>query len=714
MTERTERPSGLEAVRPVQPLLHDLVATVAAPSSALSGRDGQIRGSGVQGVFHTDVRVLSAAILRVDGHEPDGIGYATEGSGVARFVGLARHLGDDTPDPTVRVDRVRRVSPDGMAEDIRLASTATAPVFGTVTVDLACDLAPIEQVKSGGVCQDREPVRTSGALTWPTDTGEVTVAGEDAWLDPDLPRLVWQVALAPGEQVVLRWRLTVRHANAIVRAPDGPVEWQRPEVRADDQRLVRLLDRALDDLSSLRLTEQSAPGDTFLGAGVPWFLTLFGRDSIWAARMMLPLGTELAAGTLRTLARRQGTRVDPETGEAPGKIMHELRGHPFVVPGQGPCLPATYYGTADATPLWISLLHDAWRWGMPAGQVAELLPKLEAALGWLAGHADPDGDGFLEYIDQTGRGLANQGWKDSGDSVRYHNGLIAPPPIALCEVQGYAYAAALQGANLLDAFGRAGGDRWREYAEAMAARFQERFWIPGADGGYPALALDRDKRPVDSLTSNIGHLLGTGLLTADQSRIVAARLVAPDMASGYGLRTMSILDSGYAPLSYHCGSVWPHDTAIVLSGLVRDGFGAEAAVLAEGLLAAAEEFEYRLPEVYSGDARDEISRPIPYPAACRPQAWSAAAAVAVLTALLGVEADVPAGELRVTPPAGTPLGAIAVRGLRLAGQPFEVVLERGAPPAVSGLPEGIRLTIAPPVPVAPRQRQPEQPTAPRP
>jgi hypothetical protein len=645
---------------PVQPLLHDLVAAVAAPSGLLCGRDGQIREAGVQGLFHADRRVLSRAVLRVDGHEPESIGYAPAGPGSAVFVGLLRHVGG----PGLRVDRVRRLMPYGMNEEIRIVSSHDTTVKATVTVDAAGDDAPVELVRAGAAAPD--------ASAWP-DGVTVTPA-----------RLSWPVTLAPGESVTLRWRLDLAHRPAVVAAPDRPVEWARPRVRADDRRLERLLGQALDDLESLRLTDDPHSGDTFLGAGMPWFLTLFGRDSIWAARMLLPLGTDLAAGTLRVLARRQGRRADPHTAEAPGKIIHEVR-------RESAGLPASYYGTIDATPLWISLLHDAWRWGMPGDQVAALLPHLEAALGWLGGHADPDGDGFLEYVDESGRGLANQGWKDSGDAVRYRDGRIAPAPIALCEVQGYAHAAALHGADLLDAFGRPGADRWRSYAAALAGRFRERFWVPE---GYPALALDRDKRQVDSLTSNIGHLLGTGLLAPDEERAVAARLVTAEMTDGYGLRTMSTSDGGYAPLSYHCGSVWPHDTAIVMLGLARTGHGEEAAVLAEGLLRAAESFEYRLPELYAGDGAATISRPVPYPAACRPQAWSAAAAVTVLQSLLGLEPDVPGGRVRLHAPAGAPLGAVAAHGLRIAGRPVSVTVEAGAKPAVSGLPAGLVVTDA--------------------
>jgi glycogen debranching enzyme len=352
----------------------------------------------------------------------------------------------------------------------------------------------------------------------------------------------------------------------------------------------------------------------------------------------------------------------------------------------------------------VSLLYDAWRWGLPESEVAALLPHLRAALGWLSDHADPDGDGFLEYLDLSGRGLANQGWKDSGDAVRFRDGRIAPGPIALCEVQGYAYEAAVAGATLLDAFGLPDAQRWREYAGALAQRFRERFWVDGPDGPYPALALDVDKRPVDSLTSNIGHLLGTGLLSPSEAADVARQLASPAMSGGYGLRTMSTMDGGYNPLSYHCGSVWAHDTAIVISGLAREGFGTVAAELAEGLLAAAEAFGYRIPELYGGDGRAQVGRPVPYPAACAPQAWSAAASVVILQAALGLQADVPAGQLRLRPMPGAPLGGISARGLRVGGHPVDVTLERDGTVEVSGLPEEIR--VVGPAPLIPAQSEP--------
>ena len=279
---------------------------------------------------------------------------------------------------------------------------------------------------------------------------------------------------------------------------------------------------------------------------------------------------------------------------------------------------------------------------------------------------DTDGDGFLEYVDTTGHGLANQGWKDSGDSIQWRDGTLAEGPIALCEVQGYAYEAAVGGAELLAAFGREGADEWRAWAADLKARFAEAFWIDDPAGAYPAVALDAAGRKVDTVTSNIGHLLGTGILTAEQSALIARRLASPELSSGYGLRTMSTDAGGFWPLSYHGGSVWAHDTAIAVAGLAKDGHTAEADALADGLLAAASGFGYRMPELHSGDSAADTATPIPYPAACRPQAWSAAAAVAVLSARLGLRADAQRGTLEVSPSDGA--GRIHVDGIRFAGE----------------------------------------------
>jgi len=332
----------------------------------------------------------------------------------------------------------------------------------------------------------------------------------------------------------------------------------------------------------------------------------------------------MAASTLRVLARLQGTRTDPATAEQPGKIMHELRAGTLEMPGEGIVLPPLDYGTVDATPLWVSLLAETTEAGMPDEEVLALLPTLEAALEWITTSAGDDG--FLDYVDETGHGLSNQGWKDSGDSIQWRDGLLAAGPIALCEVQGYAYEAAIGRADL-ERFGRPGAERLRAWAAGLKQRFAERFWVTTPEGRYPAIALDRDGRAVDTLTTNAGHLLGTGILSPEEEAEVARLLSGGSMSSGFGLRTLSTDAGGYWPLSYHGGSVWTHDTAIVARGMARAGLTEPAREVVAGMLAAAEAFGYRVPELHAGDAATDVPRPAPYPAACRPQAWSAAAAV---------------------------------------------------------------------------------------
>ena len=663
--------------RPLQPLLHDLVACVAAPTQGWSAHDGQVRGTGAQGFFHSDVRVLREAVLTVDGREPEGISTSRAGAGEVRFVGLARQLGDAGPDPTVRVERVRRVSAGVVEEELRIISTAREPVDAVVEVTIACDLASLEQVKVGDVRPLAGARREEDSVVWSDDDVAVRVAAGDALVVEDGPRvrLRWSVRVAPRDAWGATWWVRADDAKAVVVAPASRPRWADVAVAVDDRRLGSLVRTGLEDLSGLAMAPAADPGETFLAAGAPWFFTLFGRDSLWAARLMLPFGTELAASTLRVLATRQGTHVDPGTAEAPGKVLHEIRRGAFHVDeayGRAVTLPPVYFGTVDATPLWVCLLHDAWRWGMPATEVEALLPHAQRALAWMTAHGDSDGDGFLEYVDESGLGLANQGWKDSGDSVQWRVGGLARPPLSLCEVQGYAYEAAVSGAALLEAFDLPGADRWRGWAADLAERFRKAFWVETPDGRYPAIALDADGTPVDSLTSNIGHLLGTGILDAAEEATVVGQLTSSGLDSGFGLRTMASSTTGYAPLGYHLGTVWPHDTAIVVNGMVRAGHGLAAASLVEGLLAAGTSFDGRLPELYGGDARGEVAHPVPYPAACRPQAWSAAGGASLVAALLGLGADVPGGRLTVAPVSPSPVGALRVEGLRIAGSPLAV------------------------------------------
>ncbi len=622
---------------PRQPLLHDSVVVLRAPTQAWSADDGDMGSAPIHGIYHGDTRVVSGLRVSVGGSEPEAIGLAPRGASGATFVSLLRGLDDAGADPRVRLERRRDVSPGCVEESLSLVSRVDHDIATTVVVELDVDTSPMQSVKAGVVdgADWTLDVDGSGArVTAGGATVRIDAAGATLSSTPTGLRVEWDMSVAPHSTVVRSIRVAIDDPSLVVAAPRRDVDWRRPGERSADPRLDRWMDAAIDDLDALRLVLPDHPDDEFLAAGAPWFFTLFGRDSIWAARFLLPVTTELAASTLRVLARLQGDAHDPESAEQPGKIMHELRSAPLSIPGENVTLPPVYYGTVDATALWVALLADARDAGMSELAVVELLPTLRGCLDWIVDSGDNDGDGFLDYVDLTGHGLANQGWKDSGDSIQWRDGRLAEGPIALCEVQGYAYEAVMAGARLLDEFGdgRDDTDALRAWAAELKRRFADAYWVETKEGRYPAVALDAHKRPVDSLTSNIGHLLGTGILDPDEERTVAELLVGPTMSSGFGLRTLSTRADGYWPLSYHGGSVWTHDTAIAIGGLARAGRHAEAAVLSDGLLAAAERFDFRLPELHSGDAAADFSAPTPYPAACRPQAWSAAAAFAVWSA----------------------------------------------------------------------------------
>jgi glycogen debranching enzyme len=624
--------------QPHQPFLHDLITVLAAPTQLLSQRTGEIATSAdrptVQGVIHADVRVLSGLTVKVNGESAEHLATLSDGNRV-QFTFVLPNIGVDVvaADPQLRLDWFRLVEPGQLTETLMISSQLPRAVEVDIDVELSADFARLELIKVGQPTNPKPiPVPAEDQLAWVEEDIAVSLAAEGATFQPSEDRsrltLQWHLAVPAHGEVSVQWQLNMRDTRGVVVASTSPVRLTNligASGRAD-HRLWPWLVRSLEDLEALWMATRDAPQDGFFAAGAPWYLTLFGRDSIWTARMLLPLDREPAGRTLRALARRQGSRVNIAAAEEPGKILHEQRRETY---GFGTMsLPPLYYGTIDATPLWICLLHDAWRAGMPSAEVSELLPGLEQALVWMLDYGDADGDGFLEYQGASDRGLINQGWKDSADGIRFRDGRIASGPIALCEVQGYAYEAAMAGATMLEAFGRSGADRFRLWANDLATRFRSRFWCGQGDSRYPALALDGEKEQVDSLSSNIGHLLGTGMLNAEEELLIARRVASPALDSGLGLRTAAASDAGYAPLSYHCGSVWPHDTAVVIAGLVRAGLADYAAGLIEGLLRASVAFEQRLPELWSGEGR-----PVPYPAACRPQAWSAASAVVVARAL---------------------------------------------------------------------------------
>ncbi|MEV6484295.1 glycogen debranching N-terminal domain-containing protein [Streptomyces sp. NPDC051576] len=687
--------------RELQPLLHDVVICLAAPAFVASPRDGQLRGLRAEGFYGHDRRLLHTACLLIDGREPEPIGVQPLGPDQVRFTSVHRYPQDHTDDPTLIVERVRTA---GGGEDILLRNVGTVLRRLHVELALATDLVGIADVKRGraGRPVPCTAVTDPAGLDWRSHTGraEVRAVGDRSAPEvtdgPEGGTFTWpRMLLRPGESRRIRVSVAggaVPSPPAHPGAPTSAAPWDEPDVRGD-RRLIALVRRGLDDLRALRLADPErigpgSPEDQFIAAGCPWYLTLFGRDSIWSARMMLPLGTDLARGTLWALARRQGTAHDVFRDEAPGRILHELR--PATAEhGHGLRLPSHYYGSVDATPLFVILLVEAWNWGLPDADVDALLPYAQRAMEWVVETSTEDEDGLLRYYPRPG-GLRHQSWKDSEDAVRDALGRRIEPPLALCEVQGYAYQAAAGLAALLAARGRVEpAERLHAWAASLRKRFADAFWLPSPHGAAPryvAIAVGRGLTPVSGPASNMGQLLSTGILDLDGCRDVAAWLASPELNSGWGLRSRSAALPGFNPMSYHGGSVWTHDTAIAIQGLCAAGCHEAASVLTEGLLDAAAHFAYRMPELYGGDARTEDSpAPLAYPAACRPQGWSAASGVAVLSALLGLYPDARHQVLRIRP---APLGPLRVDGMRLAGHRLNVEVSASGEVTASGLPAG--------------------------
>ncbi|MEX2100874.1 MAG: glycogen debranching N-terminal domain-containing protein [Acidimicrobiia bacterium] len=679
------------------------ITLVESESFCVSGSSGQMRRGGEQGLYIRDIRVLDRLILRLDGNEPVTLSGRGVSPSAARFTGYWRAEGDTAPDPRLFVDRRRTISAS-LWEETRLVNYGLDPVEVVVELETGSDFASIFDVKHGRMAEPVSARKGDGGLRLASETtAQTTILRPQPPADESLPDqgiLRWHVRLAPRTRWTLTLSVGLEEAHGTVwpartwatdAAPAelSPPTWKGMEVVCSDGRVTQLAQRSIADLATLIVSDPLEPDDRFFAAGSPWYLTLFGRDSLWAAFMALPLDPSIASQTLRVLARRQGTRHDPATEEAPGKILHEVR-HGGL--GDRSDFPPLYYGTMDATPLWVLLLHEAWCWGMADGEVAALLPNLERALGWLRDDGDPDGDGFLEYRRSTERSLENQGWKDSSDGIQFADGRLADPPISLCEVQGYAYEAAIRGAELLDHFGRDGGDEWRAWAARLRDRFRESFWVPG-DEPYPALALDGVKNQIDGIASNMGHLPGTGLVDEREAGAIARRLTRPDMNSGWGLRTLSDQSPRFNPLSYHGGSVWPHDTAIAVHQLALAGFGREATALLRGLIRTAPHFEFRLPELFSGEQRQPGGFPLPYPAACRPQAWAAGAALLMLRAALGLHPDLPNGCITLRPIWPFPFRQLYVGGMTVGTGELSITVVGDAGVFVHSAPAGVRIEI---------------------
>jgi glycogen debranching enzyme len=642
---------------------------------SVARRSGAIRADGFEGIYHRDIRLVSRFALTVDDAEPPLAAAARSGAAAADRVHV---LASDASGSPTALLRCRRTVGAAVREDWTVTVYEGEPQHRRLRLHLESDLADL--LKQRYAVNIQPPLDyhrvDAGALS---ADGErfgvlITFTGSPPRVEDGV--LVWDVDAEPGRPWTAGVTFSPREGGRAVPQPADPsVPAPRLRVASAATRWQAATASSLADLDGLRVAVPDL-GLSYLGAGAPWFLALFGRDTLLTGWSSLIGGAALGLSSLEALARYQGREHDERTLEQPGRILHELRTGGASVFGLPPGRP--YYGTVDASPLFVLLLDEVLRWGADRERVTALLPAARAALEWCVEHGDLDGDGYVEYQSDP-RGLGNQGWKDSGDSMVHADGSQAPAPIALAEVQAYLFGAYRALASLEERVGDpARAPALRASAEKLRAAFAADFWLP--ESGVVAMALDAGKRPLAVASSNMGHCLWTGLLDDDIAGLVADRLAAPDLMAAWGLRTLGSGEATYGPLSYHRGSIWPHDTAIAAAGLMRYGHVTPALRLAEGLLAAAERFGWRLPELFGGLDAAEVPYPVPYPVACSPQAWSAAAPLLLLRTVLRLEPDVPAGRVALAPvlPGDVELAvSIPLAGdtlsLRVRGTTFEVL-----------------------------------------
>ncbi|HEX2075904.1 MAG TPA: glycogen debranching N-terminal domain-containing protein [Geodermatophilus sp.] len=689
------------------------VTLVEGSTFCVGPPSGDLRADGPEGLFFRDTRIVSAWRLRLDNCPLQVLTVLRPEPFCATF--LARAL-PEASSTEVLLER-RRFVGEGMREDLRLVNLGSRPLATTVHLHVDSDFADLFAVKEGrvDVHRRRSVTQDGGALLFElrADGGSrgcrvsadgAAAEGNELLFDVHLaPRTSWETSVLVVPSVDGR---EIHPAFPVGRPPEEAHPARRlrrwragsPFVETDDPGLRMVLRQSMEDLGALRLHDPDHPEEVAVAAGAPWFMALFGRDSLLTSYMALPLDPSLALGTLTMLARMQGRTEDRLTEEQPGRILHETRlGADFPLSRGG---GNVYYGTVDATPLFVEVLGELRRWSIASERVDALLPAADRALAWIEQYGDRDGDGFVEYQRSTEAGLFNQGWKDSWDGVNFADGTIPRTPIALCEVQGYVYAAYSARSHLAVAAGdRAGAAHWAARAEALRRAFNERFWLP--ERGWFAVALDGDKRPVDALTSNIGHCLWSGIVDEDKAEQVAEHLLSPEMFTGWGVRTLASSMGAYNPMSYHNGSVWPHDSVLVATGLMRYGFVEEAQRIATALLDAAVAFGGRLPELFCGFDRSEYRSPVPYPTSCSPQAWAAAAPIQAVRLLLRLEPRT-VGEVWFDPAWPDRYGPIRVRDLPLGGQRVTLTVdELGG--RLEGLPEGVAMVRSAHRPAGPVQ-----------
>jgi glycogen debranching enzyme len=687
----------------------DRVTLVEGSAFLICAPTGNVAPVSAEGFFFRDSRFLSRWKLHVNGASPEVLATSTPEPYSATFVSRTLPL-PGRADSNLMVLRHRYVG-RGMREDLVVRNFSQEPAFCAVELTYGADFADLFEVKEGRITVEGEEDvgHVDGDLVFRHKHGShrrtlrislskpAVLEGTSARFEVIIPaKGEWSVCeqfscAIDEDEIEPRWLC----GQPIARATPAErmAAWRRrvPVVDTDHDGLRKVVAKSAEDLGALRIFDPDYPERTVVAAGAPWFMTLFGRDSLITAWMALIVDPELALGTLQTLARFQGKEVNPNNEEEPGRILHEMRfGEASSLSLGGGTI---YYGTADATPLFVMLLGELRRWGLAREAVDELLPHADRAIEWIELYGDRDGDGYVEYQRTSDRGLRNQGWKDSGDGIIFADGRLAEPPIALAEVQGYVYGAYLaraffaaeQGDTALSA-------ELRAKAAELKANFNRDFWLE--DRGWVALGLDRDKKPIDALTSNMGHCLWTGILDADKADAVAKRLLSPDLFSGWGIRTLATSMAGYNPISYHRGSVWPHDNAIIAAGLMRYGFVREAQRVIMAQLDVALAQDGRLPELFSGLDRLELPMVVSYPTSCSPQAWAAASPLLMLRTLLRLDPWVPRGKVWLHPSLPDQIGRLRVGGIPLAGAKVSVSVE-GDEVSVDGLPEGLELVDAP-------------------
>ncbi len=647
------------------------------------------------GLYKKDTRFLSEMSLTINGEELILLKSEADGTYQSSMLLTNPHMEEDGEvelwRESIEIERFRYISNDVLYETIRAKSFYPKPVTFSLELSVEADFADMFIVRgfqNGTVGEKRATKIEDNRMSFGYEGSDQIERTTQVIWDPSSGAeangntITFPFELDHGESkevTVNVVSLVGEEKKEALSPPEAYENLQRTyeewndsvtKVATDHPSLNRLINQGIQDLRALSTDIGHGP---FFVAGLPWFGVPFGRDSLIAALQMLPFQPEIAKGTLRTLAHYQGTKQDEWRDEQPGKILHEIRYGELANTNQVPFTP--YYGTIDATPLFLILLTEYVRWSKDMELFNELLPNVERALDWIDHYGDRDGDGFIEYHQESSKGIANQGWKDSADSVVHRNGDYAKSPIALAEVQGYVYQARMGLAELYEATGNAQkASGLREQAATLKEKFNQAFWMD--DVGFYAIALDEHKKQVGTITSNPGHVLYSGLIDEDKQENVLNTLVSSNMFSGYGIRTMAEGEAGYNPMSYHDGSVWPHDNSMILLGMGYVGGNEQANVVMEGLIEASHSFEYeRLPELFCGYSSQE-GKPVPYPVACSPQAWAAGTPLTFIRTLLGLYPTYESKTLTLSPSFIEGLNELEVEGLPLAGGKVSFKVER--------------------------------------